>query len=208
MKKALQFLVLVAVLMISFTHDAEAQKRKRDRDVDEYFDDRGTFKDRLWYGADVTLNFFSVPQGNAFNAGIAPMVGYKFTDAFSVGPRVEILYRGERYDIGTGSDLKFNSTNYGIGAFTRLKVFDQYFLHAEYQTLSNETGIPVLVSANPIEYEVVTSRSWQDHFYIGAGYGASGGGVGFQVSLLWDVLQEFSSRNLPIQYRMGINYKF
>ena len=125
MNRALQFLVLISVLIISFSHNSEAQKRSN-RDIDEYFDDRGSFKDRLWYGADVTLNFFSVPGGNAFNAGIAPMVGYKITDAFSVGPRIEILYRGERYDINTGTDLKFNSTNYGVGAFTRLKVFNQY----------------------------------------------------------------------------------
>jgi hypothetical protein len=206
MKKALQFLVLVAVLMISFTHDAEAQKRKSSRDVDDYFDDKGTFKDRLWYGADVTLNFFSVPGGNAFSAGIAPMVGYKITDALSFGPRIEILYRGERYDTGTGSDLKFNSTNYGVGLFSRLKIFNQYFIHAEYQALNNETGLARQVSLT--EWEVINSRSWEDHFYIGGGYGASGGGIGFQVSILWDVLQEFTSSNLPIQYRMGINYKF
>ena len=204
MKKALQFLVLVAVLMISFTHDAEAQKRKSSRDVDDYFDDKGTFKDRLWYGADVTLNFFSVPGGNVFNAGIAPMVGYKITDALSFGPRVEILYRGERYDIGTGSDLKFNSTNYGVGLFSRLKIFNQYFIHTEFQTLSNEIGYDI----DYVNNEVLTARSWDDHFYIGGGYGASGGGIGFQVSILWDVLQEFTSSNLPIQYRMGINYKF
>lgn len=206
MKKALQFLVLVAVLMISFTHDADAQRRSRE--VDEYFDDRGNFTDRLWYGADFTLNFFSIPNGTAFNAGIAPMVGYKITDALSVGPRVELLYRGERYNIGTGTDLKFNSTNLGVGAFTRLKVFDQYFLHAEYQALNNETGEIFLVSNNPIEYEVVNNRRWEDHFFLGGGYGVSGGGIGFQVSILWDVLQEFSSQNIPLYYRMGINYKF
>jgi hypothetical protein len=203
MNRALQFLVLISVLIISFSHNSEAQKRSN-RDIDEYFDDRGSFKDRLWYGADVTLNFFSVPGGNAFNAGIAPMVGYKITDAFSVGPRIEILYRGERYDINTGTDLKFNSTNYGVGAFTRLKVFNQYFIHAEYQTLSNEEGYDI----DYVNNKVLTLRSWDDHFFIGGGYGASGGGIGFQISILWDVLQEFSSTNLPIQYRMGINYKF
>jgi len=203
MNRALQFLVLISVLIISFSHNSEAQKRSN-RDIDEYFDDRGSFKDRLWYGADVTLNFFSVPGGNAFNAGIAPMVGYKITDAFSVGPRIEILYRGERYDINTGTDLKFNSTNYGVGAFTRLKVFNQYFIHAEYQTLNNEEGYDI----DYVNNKVLTLRSWDDHFFIGGGYGASGGGIGFQISILWDVLQEFSSTNLPIQYRMGINYKF
>ena len=132
------------------------------------------------------------------------MVGYKITDALSFGPRVEILYRGERYDIGTGSDLKFNSTNYGVGLFSRLKIFNQYFIHTEFQTLSNEIGYDI----DYVNNEVLTARSWDDHFYIGGGYGASGGGIGFQVSILWDVLQEFTSSNLPIQYRMGINYKF
>lgn len=204
MKKVLQLLVLVAVLMISFTHDADAQKRKRSRGVDEYFDDKGSFKDRLWYGADITLNFYSVQGGNAFNAGIAPMVGYKITDALSFGPRVEILYHGERYNIGNGQDLKFNSTNYGLGLFSRLKVFDQYFLHAEYQSLNNEIGTSVDFTTNTIN----TSRTWDDHLFIGGGYGASGGGIGFQVSILWDVLQEFTSQNIPLYYRMGINYKF
>jgi hypothetical protein len=208
MKNALQFLVLVAVLMISFTHDAEAQDRKRSRDVDDYFDDKGSFQDRLWYGADFTLNFFSIPNGRAFNAGIAPMIGYKITDAFSIGPRVEILYRGERYNTGTSEDLKFNSTNFGLGAFTRLKVFDQYFLHAEYQSLNNETGNLVPDSSSPIGVKVVNNRNWEDHFFLGGGYGASGGGIGFQVSVLWDVLQEFSSQNIPLYYRMGVNYKF
>lgn len=207
MKKALQFLVLVAVLMISFTHDADAQRRSRE--VDEYFDDRGSFTDRLWYGADFTLNFFSVPNGTAFNAGIAPMVGYKITDALSFGPRVEILYRGERYNVGTGSDLKFNSTNFGVGAFTRLKVFNQYFLHAEYQALNNETGNLVQDFTNPPNnVSIVTNRNWEDRFFLGGGYGVSGGGVGFQVSILWNLLQEFTSQNIPLYYRMGINYKF
>ena len=188
MKKALQFLVLVAVLMISFTHNADAQKRSRD--VDEYFDDRGSFTDQLWYGADFTLNFFSVPNGTAFNAGIAPMVGYKITDALSIGPRLEILYRGERYNIGSGQDLKFNSTNFGIGAFTRLKVFNQYFLHVEYQSLNNEIGTSVDFTTNTIN----TTRSWEDHFFVGGGYGVSGGGVGFQVSILWDVYKNLLLR--------------
>ena len=103
-----------------------------------------------------------------------------------------------------GTDLKFNSTNYGVGAFTRLKVFNQYFIHAEYQTLNNEEGYDI----DYVNNKVLTLRSWDDHFFIGGGYGASGGGIGFQISILWDVLQEFSSTNLPIQYRMGINYKF
>lgn len=209
MKKALQFLVLIAVLLISFSHDATAQKKKKKkRSVDEYFDDRGSFTDRLWYGADFTLNFFSVPGGNAFNAGISPMVGYKITDQLSVGPRLELLYRGERYNVGVGDDLKFNSTNYGIGAFSRFKILEMYFIHAEYQALSNEIGVITNGGILVEDDEIVTTRDWQDNFFIGGGYGATGGGVGFQVSILWNLLEEFSSNTIPLYYRIGINYKF
>jgi len=210
MKKVLQLLVLVAVLMISFSHDADAQKRKKSRDVDEYFDDKGNFVDRLWYGADFNLNFYSVQGGNGFNAGISPMVGYKIFDALSVGPRIELLNSGLNLrNPGGGDDIKLRSFNYGIGLFTRLKVFQQYFIHAEFQQLNAE--IPRTNSAGGLlleENKILTNRGWEDHFFLGAGYGASGGGIGFQASILWDVLQEFSSGNLPIYYRIGINYKF
>jgi len=207
MKKTLQLLVIFSILMVGFAHDANAQRKKKKKkksDVEEYFDDRGSFADRLWYGADFTLNFFSLPQGNAFNAGISPMVGYKITDAFSVGPRLEILYRGERYSQGAQDDLKFNSTNFGLGAFARYKVFNQYFIHTEYQTISNEIGVAVDFANN----EIITERQWQDNFFVGGGYGASGGAVGFQVTLLWNLLEEFSSQTIPLYYRIGINYKF
>ena len=207
MKKALQFLVLVAVLMISFTHNADAQKRSRD--VDEYFDDKGSFLDRLWYGADVNLNFYSVQGGSGFNAGISPMVGYKIFDALSVGPRIELLNSGLNLNNNGQEDIKFRSFNYGVGLFTRLKVLDQYFLHAEFQQLSAEVerrspSGQILFEGN----KILTNRGWQDHFFLGGGYAASGGGIGFQVSILWDVLQEFSSTNIPLYYRAGINYKF
>lgn len=205
MKKTLQLLLVFSILMMGFTHDANAQrKKKKKKGVDEYFDDRGSFTDRLWYGADFTLNFFSVPGGNAFNAGISPMVGYKITEQLSVGPRLEILYRGERYNQGNGEDLKFNSTNYGLGAFTRFKFLNAYYFHAEYQALNNEFG----TSIDLVNNTIITQREWQDNFFVGGGYGSSGSTVGFQVTVLWNLLEEFSSNTIPLYYRIGINYKF
>ena len=216
MKKALQLFLLVAVLMTAFTTSADAQygrkkkkKKKKTEKTDDYFDDRGTFKDRLWYGADLAIRFSPIQQGNLFQGGIAPMVGYKVTDNLSVGPRFDLLYSGYRFNTGTATDLKFNGTDFGIGAFSRLKILQAYFIQLEYQSLSsaipayNEFG-QLIVNDNKIE----SDRIRENHYYVGGGYSSSMGLVGIQVSLLWDLSQEFTSTNIPISYRFGINYKF
>ena len=136
MKKALQLFLLIAVLMTAFTTSADAQygrkkkkKKKKTEKTDSYFDDKGTFKDRLWYGADLGLRFYQSAIGiggnqffgNGFFFSVAPMVGYKITDNLSVGPRLEVLYQGERYDLRSlnlSENTKFNSTSLGAGVFT------------------------------------------------------------------------------------------
>lgn len=218
MKKALQFLVLVAVLMISFTHDAEAQKRKRSRDksVDEYFDDKGTFKDRIWYGADISIRLprtgFSVGSdsyiGNLFFLGFSPMVGYKFNDFLSAGPRVEFNYQSARFEkfqpsfSSLPNELKSKSVNVGGGIFARAKIFQSYFLHVEYLHL----GEAFISSIE--DDKLVSTRIWDDHFYGGAGYNSDLGIVAFHASVLWDFSQKFTANNVPISYRAGLNFKF
>jgi len=217
MKKALQLFLLVAVLMTAFTFSADAQykrkkkkkKKKKTSKTDDYFDDVGTFKDRLWYGADVSLGFSGLNGGNAFTAGIAPMVGYKITENFSAGPRLDLLYSSYRFASGgQGADFKLNTTNVGVGAFTRLKILQLYFLQFEYQWLNNE--IPLVIN-NQVQIDgnkILSEREGESHYYIGGGYSSSMGLVGFQVTALWDLSQEFSSNNIPIVTRIGLNYKF
>ena len=212
MKKALQLFLLVAVLMTAFTTSADAQrkkkKKKKSSKTDDYFDDQGTFKDRLWYGADVSLGFSGLNGGNAFTAGIAPMVGYKITENFSAGPRVDLLYSSYRFGSNGGPDFKLNTTNVGVGAFTRLKILQLYFLQFEYQWLNNE--IPLVIN-NQVQIDgtkILSERVGDSHYYIGGGYTSSMGLIGFQITALWDLSQEFSSQNIPIVTRIGLNYKF
>ena len=215
MKKALQFLLLFSIIMMGVTHDAEAQskKKKRKGDVDEYFDDKGSFTQRLWFGADVSLRFQSTSlggaPGNVFFGGFSPMAGYKITDEFSVGPRIEFNYQGARYNVGGPDDLKYNSTNVGLGIFARYKFLETFFVHAEYQRLGEEN--PTINASGQLLIEnnaLVTQRIWDDHTYFGGGYNSSFGVVGFQVTILWDFSQAFDSNNIPIVYRAGLNYKF
>ncbi len=214
MKKALQFLLLFSILMMGITHDADAQRKRKKRkgDVDEYFDDKGNFAQRLWYGADISLRFQQTSlggaPGNVFFGGFSPMAGYKITNEFSVGPRIEFNYQGARYNIGGPDDLKYNSTNLGLGIFARYKFLETFFVHLEYQRLGEEEP---LVQNNQLVVEnnaLVTQRFWDDHTYVGGGYHSSFGVVGFQVTILWDTSQAFDSNNIPIVYRAGLNYKF
>ena len=214
MKKALQFLLLFSILMMGITHDADAQRKKKKRkgDVDEYFDDKGSFAQRLWFGADISLRFQQTSlggaPGNVFFGGFSPMAGFKITNEFSVGPRIEFNYQGARYNIGGSEDLKYNSTNLGLGIFTRYKFLETFFVHLEYQRLGEEEPV---VQNNQLVVEnnaLVTQRFWDDHTFVGGGYNSSFGAVGFQVTILWDTSQAFDSNNIPIVYRAGLNYKF
>jgi hypothetical protein len=206
MKKILLLSFLACFLTIAFTNDAYAQKKKKKTSkTDEYFDESGDFLSKVWYAGGLNLNwgnaFLGGRQGNIFTFGVSPMAGYEFFEGFSVGPRLEFLYQSGRFDNGQSPDLKYNSVDFGIGAFTRYKFQNGLFLHGELQALNEEE--PVALTAT----EVLTSKNWTNNLFVGAGY-ASGGIVGFEVYVLYNTSEERTAENLPIYYRFGINYKF
>lgn len=215
MKKLLLFSLLAMIFTMGFSDDAYAQRRgkkkkkKKTTRTDEYFDESGGFKHRLWYGGGVNLSFFSDRlgnsnyTGNAFITGLSPMVGYKIFENLSVGPRFEFsLYRGKYQQFGQGEVLKVNAFNYGIGIFSRYKFLSQFFAHAEFQYQSLEQGTGFIVD-NKLE----TTRVGREYFYLGAGY-STGDIWAYEVSLLYDVLDGGGTTELPLSYRIGITYKF
>ncbi|HFC00741.1 MAG TPA: hypothetical protein ENJ53_08050, partial [Phaeodactylibacter sp.] len=154
MKKALQFLVLISILLVSFSPHAEAQKKKRkkSKDIEEYFDDRGSFKDRLWYGGGFNLGFGGSGNVSSFQFGISPMVGYKITDRFSLGPRISLDYN---YIKGPSVTLTGNTDNgrqasgivsYSGGVFARFKFLDMLFAHTEYSYESSKFAQSVVAN--------------------------------------------------------------
>ena len=120
MKKLLILGFLFAFLMTAFSVNLDAQyspKRKKKKKKptteknSEYFDESGqAITDRLWYGADATINFFGGQGRSDFFWGISPMVGYKFTDNFSAGPRISFLNEITKLDAG-GRDITLNTIN-------------------------------------------------------------------------------------------------
>ncbi len=191
---------LVAIFLVSFNIEVDAQRdRNRDKKsqnkTEDYFDESGVGSFRFWYGGGLGLNFGSGinrfgQQTSQFNFSISPMVGYKVTPEFSIGPRVELSYFHLR--TGNGSNVaKANFFNYGIGAFTRYKLFQQFFAHAEYQIESSKL-------------DGVNRRS-VNNFFLGGGY-TSGGQIGYEVSILWNLLED--TVDLPLDYRIAFTYNF
>ncbi len=198
LKKFLQLSAMIFSLLVSFTLDAEAQRRDNDRKKDtkteDYFDESGVGSFRFWYGAGGGLNFGSSNGANLFVVSLSPMVGYKLTPEFSIGPRAELSYIHARFNNGVGV-TKENYFDYGIGAFARYKLFKQFFAHAEYQI---ENARDRRIGVN--------DRVTQNNFFFGGGY-SSGGQIGYEISLLWNFLDN-DTVNIPIDYRIAFTYNF
>ncbi|MEM1121825.1 MAG: hypothetical protein AAGJ18_15345 [Bacteroidota bacterium] len=192
-KKIIATFLFAAFLIIGFSYDASAQRdrnRNRNDNTEDYFDESGVGGFRFWYGGGVGLNFGSGFNTSQFNFSLSPMVGYKLTPEFSVGPRVELAYSHIR--VGGGNNVeKFNFIDYGIGAFTRYKLFTQFFAHAEYQIESRKL--------------VQGGRISRNNFFFGGGY-TSGGQIGYEISVLWNFLED--TADLPLDYRIAFTYNF
>lgn len=194
LNKLLQLSTMIFILLLSFTLEADAQRRdngrKKDNNTEDYFDESGVGSFRFWYGAGGGLNFGSVNGANLFIVSLSPMVGYKLTPEFSIGPRAELSYIHARSNGGSGV-TKQNFFNYGIGVFTRYKLFKQFFAHAEYQIENQGFG---------------GVRQSQNNFFFGGGY-TSGGPVGYEIAILWNFLDD-ETINIPIDYRIAFTYNF
>jgi hypothetical protein len=158
-----------------------------------------SLKDRLWYGGSIALGFTGNNFESLFLIGVAPMVGYKITPQFSVGPRVEFNYTYYKtIFFGGGPVTSYNLFSGGIGPFARYKFFNILFAQLEYQVewAQFPTGLP----------DGSKSVSTFDNLFIGLGYNAGGG----EILILYNLLDQ-SARNsldLPINIRFGFTINF
>jgi len=208
--------------MTAFTVDLDAQysrkrKKKKKKTTTEknsaYFDESGKkLIDRLWFGVDGIIRFASIQNQSELTWGLSPMVGYKFTDNFSAGPRISFQNGVAKFSDGFGGDVSLNTVDYGAGIWTRHKILGQYFIHAEAEFLSEEFGVSSggFLALDPDDSSrILTEREGNARYYLGAGYSSSfGSQLGFSAYALWDFSQEFTSNNIPIVTRFGLTYNF
>jgi len=209
--------------MTAFTVDLDAQysrKRKKKKKKktttqrnSEYFDESGKkLIDKLWFGADGIIRLRSVQNQSELTWGLSPMVGYKFTDNFSAGPRISFQNGILKLSDDLGNEASLNTIDYGAGLWTRHKILQQYFIHAEVELLSDESEVSennflLLDPDDPTK--ILTTRESSTRFYLGPGYTSSfNGPLGFSAYALWDFSQEFNSNNIPIVIRFGLTYNF
>ncbi|MEN0005322.1 MAG: hypothetical protein AAF798_14310 [Bacteroidota bacterium] len=206
-KKFWLLFALVAFLSIAFVPQLDAQVREnrrtqQDEDIDDLFDESKGFKHRLWYGGGFSLGFTGNSLESFFQFGITPMVGYKITENFSIGPRATLLYIYYGFDFGNRVDRN-HEIEWGIGAFARYKVFRNFFAHAEYELYSD---VRFLIDGSG-QGDIIPARVERGNSFIGAGYN-SGGRIGYEIMLLYNLTLAENDPSSPILFRGGFTYKF
>ncbi|MBL0128781.1 MAG: hypothetical protein IPP83_15290 [Flavobacteriales bacterium] len=139
--------------------------------------DLRSLSDRLYFGGGIGLSF-----GTVTAVQVDPLVGYKVDPGgkFSVGLGGSYwYYQDNRYT------PPINFTGYGYRTFTRYRVLEQVFLHAEFLHLNVE------------RYSVIEDRIkriWVPHLLVGAGYvQPMGGRSSIYFQILFEVLQDPNS---------------
>jgi len=110
---------------------------------------------------------------------IRPLVGYKFTPKLSGGVKLSYEYiKDTRYS------STYNTSNYGGSVFTRYRLLQPVYLHAEYANMSYEL------------YNALgdSDRKWVPFLLVGGGYSQHiGGNSWLNAQILFDVLQNSNS---------------
>lgn len=205
--------------MLLLIAQADAQRRSG---TDKYFEEKGNLASRLWYGGGFNLGLAGGNDFSQFVFGLAPMVGYKITDEFSIGPRVGFFYqyvRGNAFvyspDFSPGrnpvsvTNEKKATVSFSGAVFARYKAFQNFFAHIEFEVENRELFLEdrglLIYEQNP--GELLTLTDTRENFYAGIGY-TSGYPLGFEMSVLYNFNEPENTIELPFDFRFGINYNF
>ncbi|GAB4377665.1 MAG: hypothetical protein Kow0075_06590 [Salibacteraceae bacterium] len=90
--------------------------------------DSPSFWERTFFGGSVGAQF-----GTITYIGLAPLVGYRVTERWSVGTRITYNY----YRVNTGSYI-FKDYIYGGSVFTRYTLWKELFAHVEFEELNGQ----------------------------------------------------------------------
>jgi hypothetical protein len=144
---------------------------------------------KIFVGGNFGLQFGT----NYTVVNVSPLVGYRFTEKFSsgVGGTYEYYKIKEPY-------YTFHTNIYGASIFSRYLVFNNIFLHAEYEELSLEQYN---------YFENITRRIWVPGLFLGGGIQQPIGSRGFlQFLVLFDVIQDPNSPYQNPVIRAGVGF--
>ncbi len=205
MKKVLLLAFLSSVLLIALSQEAYGQRSSKRSSTDEYFDESGGFQHRLWYGSHVTLGFQGNSFQSTFQAGLAPMIGYKIFDALSIGPRGSLTYFSYSQNPTGGAVQRLNTNSWSVGGFVRFRPVETFFGQLE----ANLVNEPNTIIWNNVTRELDVNRRERSAINIGLGYTSSSGGPwGFEALILYNVNPPSNDISSPLDYRFGLTYNF
>ncbi|MBZ0205520.1 MAG: hypothetical protein K8H89_04300 [Flavobacteriales bacterium] len=166
---ALVFLFSVAPLLQAQDSTAYVQDKPTEKPI--------PFKDRLWFGGGIGLSF-----GTITAVQLDPVVGIYLDRPRKVsaglGPSYT-YYQDNRYS------PPFELSSYGYRVFTRYRVIEQAFLHAEFLHMNTESYY---------NFNNDLGRIWVPHLLVGAGYVQPiSSSSSFYLQVLFEVLQDPNS---------------
>ena len=188
-KKILAFLFLT-FFVLAAPADMQAQRREP-----------LPFKDRLWYGGGFSLGFSSSFNVSVLQAGISPMMGYKLTERWSVGPRTSLVWSYYRAKLFNDQTTSAYPLSWSVSAFSRYKIFPRIFAQVEYEFEREAFG--VFDGAT-----IQVSRLDQYNYYAGGGYHSGNGLWGYELVALYNLNPDIPYFENPLVIRFGVTYRF
>jgi hypothetical protein len=200
MKKILLLLSFFTFLVIAdagaqtkskSTRKPSSSKNSKNKKEPENF-----WLDKMMYGSYIGTPSFG---DGAFTMSLTPMIGYKATKNITIGGIARVNYWW--FNAGAGQS-PINIFEGGPGLFTRFKIANILFVHADY--ITQKSAYP---DANdPRGYTKLKNNANN----IGVGY-LNGNGkwkyeVGVYYNRLWDSDLQFE--NSPWDFRIGVTYNF
>lgn len=181
--------------LILFSNPLFSQNESNEPDVKDR-----PFKDRIVYGGGLGLQF-----GTVTFIEISPVVGYRVTNRLETG--IGLTYKYYKYkdfyfDQTTNNRFDLKSNIYGASFYSRFHVFENIFLHAEYEMLRYNYDDVYILGGQFIREP---THANVDGLFLGGGYRQRiTSGAYFYIMALWDVIDDpLSPYNNPI-LRMGV----
>jgi len=199
MKNTTVWAVLLLLLFLpaaAWSQHPTAKKGDKKTDAPE-----NNIWEQCWWGVGPNIGFSSVNGASSFGLGVSGQLGYKFTPALSVGPRINFFYSSVKY-----SGFKnLNLFDTEAGAFLRGKVWRGIFLQGD---LSNSwTQVP----GEALPDRTISKISYQRfNQWIGGGWNTGNGQVGSEISYHYNlaVASDINAIEQPWELRFMITWRF
>lgn len=197
MKKISHLACALLCLLLAFQASAQVRSRSAQKSKKEPL----TFKERLWYGANLQLGGgLGFGGSGSFGLGLAPMVGYKIIEQISVGPRLSAslqTYKQAGYKATTLFDT-------GLSGFVRGRVFRGLFLQGEVGAQWNQQ------LADPVGNRFTKVTTQRPNQVVGAGWNNARGGFSTEIGAFYNfsVANDLYTSNSPWEFRFGFTWKY